>query len=153
MNSELLDDLDYLDEKKAPLVYVGFWLRLIASVLDGIALSVILMLWGIVLVILELIIPAAIVNSVGEICTGLIMFLYLPLWESSRTQGSIGKQVLGMKVIDEHGERLSFWRALARFASKFLSYTIIFIGFIMIAFVDKKRGLHDLITNTYVVKR
>jgi uncharacterized RDD family membrane protein YckC len=153
MNSELLDDLNYLDEKRAPLVYVGFWLRLGAGLLDSVALSFILMLWGIVLAVLGAIIPASIIDPVGEICSGIIMFLYFPFWESSRSQGSIGKQILGVKVIGEDGEGLSFWRALARFVAKFLSYTIALIGFIMIAFTDKKRGLHDMIANTYVVRR
>lgn len=153
MSSELLDDLNYLDQEALEQVYGGFWKRLGAAVLDGVALSFILMLWGGLTGVLGLILPDFLANFLQEACTVIIALLYLPLWESSSSQGSIGKQILGMKVVDEDGERISFWRALGRFAAKGLSYSVLWIGFIMIAFMDKKRGLHDLIANTYVVDK
>lgn len=153
MSSELLDDLDYLDREVVEQVYVGFWKRLGAAILDGVALSFILILWGGLTGVLGLILPDFLTNFLQEICTVIIALLYLPLWESSSSQASIGKQILGMKVVDEDGERLSFWRGLGRFAAKGLSYSVLWIGFFMIAFTEKKQGLHDFIANTYVVDK
>lgn len=153
MSSELLDDLDYLDRKVVKQVYGGFWKRLGAAILDSIVLSFILMLWGGLIAVLGLMLPDYIAAFLQEACSFIIVLLYFPLWESSSSQGSIGKQILGMKVVGEDGERLSFWRALGRFAAKGLSYIILWIGFFMIAFTEKKQGLHDFIANTYVVDR
>ena len=153
MSSELLDDLDYLDREIPKQIYAGFWRRLGAAILDSVALSFILMLWGGVTGVLGLMLPNVIILFLQDFCMVMIALLYLPLWESSSSQASIGKQILGMKVVDEHGERLSFWRALGRLVAKFLSYTILWIGFFMIAFTEKKQGLHDFIAHTYVIDR
>lgn len=153
MKSELLDDLDYLDQKIPEHIYVGFWKRLLAAFLDGIALFVILILWVAITELLGLVLPSEMTSFLEEFGMLIIVLLYFPLWESSSSQGSIGKQILGVKVVDKEGQRLTFWRALARSVSKILSYSIASIGFVMIAFMDKKRGLHDLIVETYVVER
>ena len=48
--------------------------------------------------------------------------------------------------------RLSFGNATGRYFAKFISAIILFVGFIMVAFTDRKRGLHDMIASTLVVK-
>lgn len=151
--SELLDDLGYLDQEVPQQIYVGFWRRLAAATLDWISIVVILILWTAITALLGVILPVVIIDVFENFFTIGIMFLYLPLWECSSSQASIGKQIMSMKVVDNKGERITFWKALARFIAKFLSYTILFIGFFMIAFTDKKQGLHDFITETYVVER
>ena len=42
--------------------------------------------------------------------------------------------------------------ATGRYFAKIISAIILCIGFIMIAFTDKKRGLHDIIASTLVIK-
>ena len=72
---------------------------------------------------------------------------------ASKWQGTIGKKILGLKVTDLKGNRISFWRAFGRYlAMSFLS-GILLIGYIMAAFTEKKQGLHDLIAGTLVVKK
>jgi uncharacterized RDD family membrane protein YckC len=153
MSSELLDDLDYLDQKAPKQVYVGFWKRLGATILDSVALSIILVFLGALTGLLALILPTSVIDFLQSVGSIVVVLLYLPLWESSSSQGSIGKQILGIKVVNKDGKRLSFWRALARFVAKWVSYMIFCMGFLMIAGMDKKRGLHDLIANTYVIER
>ncbi len=58
---------------------------------------------------------------------------------------------VGMKVIDEHGQRISFGRATGRYFAKILSTLILFIGFIMAGFDSKKQALHDKLATTFVV--
>ncbi|MGH9316538.1 MAG: RDD family protein, partial [Thermoanaerobaculia bacterium] len=43
-------------------------------------------------------------------------------------------------------------RATGRHFSKILSTLILFIGFLMVAFSEKKQGLHDRIAETLVVR-
>ena len=60
---------------------------------------------------------------------------------------------LGIQVTDLQGNRVSFGRALGRTLAKILSAIILYIGFIMAAFTEKKQGLHDMVAGTLVVKR
>lgn len=83
---------------------------------------------------------------------GTITILYYAAMESSRYQATIGKIVLGVKVVDHNNQRLEFPRALLRNVSKILSGFILGIGYLMIIFDDRKQGLHDKIADTFVVK-
>jgi uncharacterized RDD family membrane protein YckC len=71
---------------------------------------------------------------------------------SSPWQATIGKKLLGLKVTDEFGQRISFGRATGRHFAKIISMIICFIGFIMAAFTYHKRALHDMIAGTLVMK-
>lgn len=83
----------------------------------------------------------------------IICWLYFTLFESSRIQATLGKLAMGLAVIDYNGQRISFGKANGRFFAKVLSAIIVFGGFLMIAFNNKKQGLHDIIASTLVVKR
>ena len=72
--------------------------------------------------------------------------------ESSEYQATLGKMLLGLKVTDLKGRRISFLRATGRHFGKILSGLILGIGFFMIAFTKKKQGLHDIITECLVLK-
>lgn len=145
-------------------VYAGFWWRVLAIIIDAIIVSVAL---GIIESILF---PHSggygmrmmhggydgYGNGDGGSGMGLINlagnWLYFALLESSVWQGTIGKHLLGLKVTDMAGNRISFGRATGRYFSKIISAIILFIGFIMVAFTEKKQGLHDLIAKTLVWK-
>ncbi len=88
----------------------------------------------------------------GFVVGFLINWLWFTLAESSNWQASIGKKMVGLKVTDENGDRISFGKANARYWSKILSALIFFVGFLMVAFTGKKQGLHDKIAGTIVVK-
>jgi len=79
-------------------------------------------------------------------------FFYFVLLESSFLQGTFGKVLYKMKVVNADGGRLSILNAIGRFFAKFLSALILGIGFFMIAFTKNKQGLHDKLAKTYVVK-
>jgi uncharacterized RDD family membrane protein YckC len=82
----------------------------------------------------------------------LIAALFEVIFSGSSLQATPGKLLLGMKVIDLHGRRISYWRSLGRFLGKFLS-AILWIGIILIAFTKRRQGLHDKIAGTLVVLR
>lgn len=116
--------------------YVGFWRRALAYLIDFLILAAI----GGLLPI----------STWGEWVLDLIYFVVLPC---TNWQATIGKLVVGAKIVDGEGERLSFWRSVGRYFAQFISGIILCIGFIMIAFSAEKRGLHDHICNTYVLER
>jgi uncharacterized RDD family membrane protein YckC len=81
----------------------------------------------------------------------LITWLYFAVCESSSWQATLGKLALGIRVTDMQGRRISFPRALGRYPAKYLSTIILFIGFLMVAWTQRKQGLHDLIVGTLVL--
>jgi len=84
--------------------------------------------------------------------TTLVYWLYFAYQESGMHQATIGKRVMNIKVTDLNGNRISFGRASGRFFGKILSRMIMWIGFIMAAFTEKKQALHDIIAETLVIE-
>nr|WP_134684372.1 RDD family protein [Brevibacillus migulae] len=119
--------------------YAGFWIRVGAYLIDAVLIYVLTL---ILTLVHESLVWIAYIASI----------LYFPLMESSSYQGSLGKKWLGLRVVDEQGERIGLGRAFGRFFSKILSGIILYIGYIMVAFTENKQGLHDKIVGTYVVK-
>lgn len=81
----------------------------------------------------------------------LIGILYQSIFECSAFQGTPGKIAVKIKVVNKHGERLSFLQAVGRNLGKILSGLILYIGFFMAIWTGKKQTLHDLMASTYVV--
>jgi uncharacterized RDD family membrane protein YckC len=143
-----------------PTGYGGFWLRFVAYLLDGILINIVLGILaaftGISLLSADpaKIDPEEFFSQMGTLqLVGLVVtWLYFALMESSPRGATVGKMVLGLRVVDTQGNRISFLRATGRFFAKFISAVILMIGFLMVAFDDRKRGLHDLIAGTLVVK-
>lgn len=91
-------------------------------------------------------------NALNVLVYGLII-LYFALCESSSMQGTVGKRIMGIMVVDEYGERLTFKKALVRGAVKVLLSSILLIGYLMALFTKDSQSLHDTVAKTYVVKR
>jgi uncharacterized RDD family membrane protein YckC len=79
-------------------------------------------------------------------------WLYCATMESQK-QATLGKLALGIRVTDLQGGRLSFARATARHFAKLLALLPVGLGFFMVAFTDRKQGLHDLMAQCLVVTR
>lgn len=124
------------------LSYGGFWLRVVAAIIDSILLAV-------VQFVLALIIDDTAVRSLINLILG---WLYYSGMESSEKQATLGKLAMGLAVTDINGNRISFGKATGRYFAKIISALILLIGFIMVAFTEKKQGLHDMIAGTLVVK-
>jgi uncharacterized RDD family membrane protein YckC len=87
-----------------------------------------------------------------KIITQVVAWIYEAWMTSSDRQATVGKIAVGLKVTDLNGQRISFARATGRHFAKILSAMILMIGFIMVAFTERKQGLHDLLAGTLVVK-
>lgn len=80
-------------------------------------------------------------------------WLYATLQIASRQQATLGMRAVGIFRTDLHGERLSFARASAWFASRLLSYVLYGLGFVIQPFTPKRQTLHDLMAGTVVLRR
>jgi uncharacterized RDD family membrane protein YckC len=138
--------------------YAGFWMRVGAYILDSLILSVVFVPLGVVIGIvmvgsgLDDNSPAMSVINLGSNGISILAgWLYHGFMESSSWQGTIGKKLLGLRVTDMNGNRISFGRATGRYFGTVLSSLICFIGFLMVAFTEKKQGLHDLMAGTLIL--
>jgi uncharacterized RDD family membrane protein YckC len=65
---------------------------------------------------------------------------------------TLGKMALKIKVVKPDGSRVSYWRAFGRGLAYYLNQFTLGFSFLIIAFTSKKRGLHDYIADTVVIK-
>jgi uncharacterized RDD family membrane protein YckC len=63
-----------------------------------------------------------------------------------------GKRVLGLRLVRADGRRLGTGRVIARYFAEALSTMTFLAGYVMAAFDDEKRTLHDYICDTRVVR-
>jgi uncharacterized RDD family membrane protein YckC len=137
----------FTNEERDYVRYAGFWKRVGASLLDG-------LIFGIPLALISGIIFGFANDSLSSnLFTFIAGFLYKTLMESSSRQGTLGKTIIGIKVTDLNGERISFGRAVGRYFASFLSAFILGIGFLMAGWTKKKQALHDMIAGTLVVNK
>jgi uncharacterized RDD family membrane protein YckC len=152
-------------EVTAPAVatrYGGFWIRLVAIVIDVIAVGIVTGPISAIIAVATgfaghtVAMPDIGVQLVRLIITfafsTLVNWIYEAALESSSYQATLGKMALGLKVTDLEGRRISFARATGRHFAKLLSGFILMIGFIMAGFTQRKQALHDMIAGTLVVR-
>jgi len=146
--------------------YGGFWLRVVASLLDSVIVGAVTAPLAIIFLLPSIlkIIEAAQADHEPSpdlfvpffVIIPLILFglwLYEALLTSSSWQGTVGKRVLRLKVTDMAGNKISFGRATGRFFLKILFRTFLTsLVYIVVAFTERKQGLHDLIAGTLVMK-
>ena len=63
-----------------------------------------------------------------------------------------GKKVCRIRVVNADGSQVTYGKATGRFFGYILSSLILCIGFLMAAWDDEKRALHDRICDTRVIK-
>lgn len=79
-------------------------------------------------------------------------WLYYAILESSPLQASLGKRICGLKIVNQEGRRMSFFRASLRFLSVFVSYITLF-GHFLIFFSLKRQTLHDKLVKVHVIEQ
>lgn len=91
-------------------------------------------------------------SSAASSVSAVVTWLYYALMESSARQATLGKMALGIIVTDIEGRRIGFGKATGRHFAKILSALILGIGFLMVAFTQRKQGLHDILAGTLVIR-
>ena len=147
-----------LPDSYAPF-YVGFRERLAAFLIDFFFLSFI---EAVTVGLLALIVlgrtraeAADFLSWLGLygpfVCLGLLVFMVYNIVGWSAYGRTIGKKLMGMRVVRADGSVPGFGRALVRMLGYFFSAAIAFLGFALIALDLRRQGLHDKLAETYVV--
>ena len=67
---------------------------------------------------------------------------------------NLGHLFLGLQVVDHRGEPVGFWRMVFReVIGKLISGLVCSLGYLWVAIDKDRRGWHDMMGNTYVVKK
>lgn len=155
-----------------PTLYAGFWLRVVAYIVDSVILGV---PFGIALVLFLVFggLGAAIhgIQEGGEpnpafvaflVVFGLVFaavavvgsWLYYAYFESSAWQATPGKKILNLLVTDLNARPVSFARASGRYFAKIITGLIpLGIGYILAGITERKQALHDMIASCLVLRR
>jgi len=150
---ELRELLGFNKQHHIPQYYGSFDQRLLASAIDWFIISgvfIFFMVIGLLLnsdkaVQLFIIIGLLLAIPVAKLIYHIIM-------ESSPKQATIGKGILGIKVCDMNGERLTLAHSAGRNLAKILSVLTLFIGYLLAFFNSKQQCLHDMVAGTLVMK-
>jgi len=124
----------------------GFWIRVLAFIIDSVILYVINLIVGVVLN------PSATGRSGIQTLLGIIYFTYFWSASSLWPGQTVGDKFLNLRIIKTDGSDLSIVQAFIRYVGLVISFIVIFIGVIWVAFDPNKQGWADKIAGTYVVK-
>jgi uncharacterized RDD family membrane protein YckC len=150
--------------REEQLHYAGFWIRLVARVIDLILLLAALNLF----ILIDrmgadagLWTPTGLDDGIGfdrlsveNLARG-AFFLFFPVFYYVFLHGAygqtFGKMALRIKVLNEDGSPLDYRKAFLRWLGYFLCDLTLNIGYLWAAFDPRKQGLHDKVCGTVVV--
>ncbi len=91
--------------------------------------------------------------TLAPIILGGAVTLFYSVWlESSAWQATVGKKLMGLRVVDLQGQRITFWRSTSRNFGKSLSSLILGLGYLMPLWTAKRQALHDRMARCLVIK-
>jgi len=148
--------------------YGGFWMRFLARMIDYVLLGmvnfVLLFALGRFVIRPDLLAMQGVGAAGGGFIGASFIAAYLVLilvttalaaiyegYFVSTRGGTIGKLVVGLKIIRSDGRPLSFGLAVGRYFAQIVSGMVLYIGYIMAGFDSQKRALHDYICDTRVI--
>lgn len=138
----------------------GFWTRALALLIDeiliGAILTVVLMVSSLVLGLGAGGIVKTLPEQPGTLAALAVLFVlsslaYLTLFAAIGGQ-TLGKMILGLRVVTRTGHSLGTARALLRLAGMLLAAFPGLAGFLWAAFDRERRGWHDYLSETLVVR-
>jgi uncharacterized RDD family membrane protein YckC len=128
--------------------YGGFWVRFLALLADS---AIVFLVCAALLVGAAMALdPEGLMPAVFAVW--LLALLYWPVMHASSGQATFGKAIVGLKVARFDGRRISILRSLWREFAKIFSAAVLMLGYLMAGLMPRKRGLHDLMAATYVVR-
>lgn len=161
--SNAVHDLDGRKPPAGSLVYADFFPRVGAALLDGIFVGLMGCLPTIGVAVLVMVnagnnpqdqdAATAAINICNNLIALVVGCIYSVTLDSSSKQGTWGKQIVGLKVTDLSGHRISVGRAFGRFFARYLSACTCGIGFLLPLFTEKRQTLHELICGCLTLRK
>ena len=132
--------------------YAGFWIRFVAYVIDMIVIYAVASLLNTLsfgLLNKQVDFPILGEESLSYV---IVMFTYFISMTYFFSQ-TLGKMIMKIKVETNRGDKLNLADVVYReLVGRLLTIFLAYIPYIAVAFTNKKKGLHDFIADTVVVK-
>lgn len=126
--------------------HAGFWIRVLAQLIDAALLALV----GGVLTELSFHPRALDFADTGP--SALLSLLYFGVFWSKVGGGqTVGMRFLGLRVMSTDGRLIGVGTAVIRWLGLVVSFSVLFLGVIWVAFDPQKQGWHDKLAGTYVV--
>lgn len=136
--------------------YAGFWIRFGAKFIDWIIIGFVTFIIAMPLGSFSITTPSS-SSSVFTMVLLQILNYAIPASYVTFFLGKYGatpgKMACKLKVVTADNDRVSYPKAFGRYFAEILSGLLLLIGYIMAAFDDQKRTLHDRICDTRVIRR
>jgi uncharacterized RDD family membrane protein YckC len=134
------------------VTYAGFWIRFLAKFVDGILLQVV----GLGLrFLLSLVMTATDQPGAFFLITWLVSLIIGASYSTyfvGKHGATPGKMACRLRIIMADGGKVTYLRAFGRYFAEALSSLTLGIGYIMAAFDEEKRSLHDRVCDTRVIR-
>jgi uncharacterized RDD family membrane protein YckC len=138
----------YMAAPTPPGGMAGWWSRVGATILDGLILSVPLILAGVALIVSDTL------GGILGLVYFLAFFVYAPVMLTVHEGRTWGKQAAGIRVVKMDGGQVGFGTALGREWIKLLfavTGILWVIDVLWPLWQPENRAWHDLITGTHVI--
>ncbi len=149
----------------------GFWIRLVARVIDWVLIGVVMCVIFVPVVLItggvgavsrdlaygnratpDSLQAIGVMWILGSICLAIVIPALYEIYFVSQRAATPGKLALGLKIIRADGGPITIGLATGRFFARILTSLIpLEIGYIIAGFDSQKRALHDYICSTRVV--
>ena len=150
---EIRDLMGFAVQQTAPQYFASFDQRLMAWAID---FFIIATLYAVLIFLSFLFLQqqsVRVVLLVGmAVLIPLTKLIYNIFADASKTQGTIGKKLMDIKVSDLNGQRVNLSTSLVRNLAKIISTITFGIGYVYSFFNKKQQCLHDVMAGTLVMK-
>ena len=140
--------------ERPELEYVGFWPRLGASLIDTVLVI------ALQYPVLHLVYGPGywtseqFVQGPADLLISWVLPAVASVWLWVVTGQTPGKMAIGARIVDARtGRNLSIGRAVARYLAYFVSALGLFIGYVWVGLDPKKRGWHDHLAGSVVIRK
>jgi len=136
-----------------------FWWRLLAYLIDYVLILLLAVAFGVVIGLALRFTGGSYYwiydkhNWGLKFSLAIMLICYNSVFEATKMQGSIGKTICKLKVVNAQRGRINFTNALGRNLSKIISSLVCGMGFLNIFWDSKKQGWHDQIAKTYIIRK
>jgi uncharacterized RDD family membrane protein YckC len=140
--------------------YGGFWIRLFARLIDAILINVVFIIvripfgmsvFGPTIGANARVAAAALSAMVFVTLMSVVAAACYEIFFIAARGATLGKLIFGLRVIRADGSKVSLGVSAGRYFAQIISSITLGIGYIMAAFDDQKRTLHDRICDTRVI--
>ena len=134
--------------------YAGFWIRVIAALIDTILMIIVFVP---VLFLLGSVADVAIISSLAGVVFGIVIYVLpviaiIAFWTFK--SATPGKMILKLVIVDEKtGGTPTISQWVVRYVGYYVAMLPFFLGLAWVGIDKRKQGLHDKLSRTVVVKK